>query len=428
MKISLKNYTLKYLSIAVLLVIAVWAALFYALILDELYDNTDDGLKDLKIQIIRKAYIDDSILQISEFDFNQFRIQQVVASEFKEGNFFRNEQFYMEYDNDMEPYRILETYFTDINGNTQKLEIRTSTVEEDDFGEDLLFALVFLYIFLVVSIVLIHNVVLKRVWKPFYSTLNNLERYEFGQGDKSQRNPTQIREFKLLDQKINQMIERNERVFTQQKQFIENAAHELQTPLAIAIHKLDLLIESEGVSEVNAQEISQTKEVLLRLVKLNKSLLMFSRIENNQFGEREAVVLNPIVKGILDDFSDTLAFKGIRVDYSDVGLFKTNIIPDLAYVLISNLLTNAIKYNKAAGQLHIEVTEVALRIKNSSVDDIPLNTDLVFNRFYKTNQDFTSTGLGLSIVKTIVENHSDLNIDYVFKDGNHIFSLTVRNS
>lgn len=103
MSISLKNYTLKYLALALLVIIAVWAALFYAVILDELYDNTDDGLKDLKIQIIRKAYTDEATLQIKEFDFNQFKITPVNYSQYKEGNFFRNELFYMEYDDEMEP-------------------------------------------------------------------------------------------------------------------------------------------------------------------------------------------------------------------------------------------------------------------------------------------------------------------------------------
>ncbi len=428
MSISLKNYTLKYLATALLIIIAIWAGLFYAVILDELYDNTDDGLKDLKIQIIRKAYIDENILNINEFDFNQFRIKQINASEYKEGNFFRNEQFYMEYDEEMEPYRVLETYFIDKSGNHQKLEIRTSTVEEDDFRENLFFALIFLYIFLVVSIIIINNIVLKKVWKPFYTTLDNLEKYEFGKGNKSENNPTEIREFKLLNKKIDKMIERNEGTFIQQKQFIENASHELQTPLAIAINKLDLLIENEDFSEKNLSELSQTKEGLMRLVKLNKSLLMLSRIENNQFGEKQQISLNEITKTVLDDFSDMIEFKNISLKIIENGNFKTNINLDLGYILISNLVRNAIKYNLSNGKIIVELFNDRLKIKNSSSENKPLNKDLIFNRFYKSNQDNTSTGLGLSIVKTIVENHSDLSIDYFFENNFHIFFVKDENS
>lgn len=428
MSISLKNYTLKYLAAALLVIIAVWAALFYAVILDELYDNTDDGLKDLKIQIIRKAYTDDATLGINEFDFNQFKITPVSSAQYKEGNFFRNELFYMEYDDEMEPYRILETYFLDGNGNHYRLEIRTSTVEEDDFGLDLFFALIFLYIFLVVSIVLINNIVLKKVWKPFYGTLENLGKYEFGKQYKPKQNTTEIREFKLLDQKIEKMIDRNETAFTQQKQFIENASHELQTPLAIAISKLDLLIERETVSQEILTDLSETKHGLIRLVNLNKSLLLLSRIENNQYTDKREIEINEVVKHVLDDFTDLLQFKNIVLEFAETAVFKTVINPDLAYILISNLIRNAVKYNSTGGKIIVKVHADELTIKNTVVVNEPLNAELVFNRFYKAANDNTSTGLGLSIVKSIAENHAELNIVYAFENNFHVFSVKGRNS
>ncbi len=428
MSVSLKNYTLKYLAIALLTIIAAWAGLFYAVVFDEVYDNIDDGLKDLKIQIIREAYIDENILNVNEFDFNQFRIKQINASEYKEGNFFRNEQFYMEYDEEMEPYRILETYFTDQEGNYQKLEIRASTVEEDDFREDLLIALVFLYVFLVASIIFINNIVLKKVWKPFYKTLNDLGKYEFGKSNKTEFNSTKVREFILLDREIDKMIKRNEQTFSQQKQFIENASHELQTPLAIAINKLDFLIENEGFSEKNLTELSQTKEGLLRLVKLNKSLLMLSKIENNQFNKKQNIIINETAKAVVEDFSEIIEFKSILLDFSENGSFETHINQDLGYILISNLFRNAIKYNPHGGKIILEISENEFCIKNTSVENKPLDRELIFTRFYKSNQDNTSTGLGLSIVKTIIENHSDLSIDYSFKNNFHIFSVKTKNS
>lgn len=427
MSISLKNYTLKYLALALLVIIAVWAALFYAVILDELYDNTDDGLKDLKIQIIRKAYTDEATLQIKEFDFNQFKITPVNYSQYKEGNFFRNELFYMEYDDEMEPYRILETYFVDRNGNYQKLEIRTSTVEEDDFRLDLFFALIFLYIFLVVSIVLINNIVLKKVWKPFYITLDNLGKYEFGKLYKPKQSTTEILEFKLLDLKIDKMIERNETAFLQQKQFIENASHELQTPLAIAINKLDLLIEKESFPEDNLIDLSETKNGLIRLVNLNKSLLMLSRIENNQYTDKSEIEMNEVVKHVLEDFLDLLQFKNIDLDFSESTQFKTVINPDLAYILISNLIRNAVKYNSDGGKIIVTVDSYGVKIKNTSIGNEPLS-ELIFNRFYKAVNDNSSTGLGLSIVKSIAENHAALNILYSFENNFHVFSLKTKNS
>ena len=64
MKISLKNYTLRYLTLTFLLILAVWAAVFYAYILDEVYDNIDDGLKDKKTLIIQNILRHPELLKI----------------------------------------------------------------------------------------------------------------------------------------------------------------------------------------------------------------------------------------------------------------------------------------------------------------------------------------------------------------------------
>ena len=428
MSITLKNYTLKYLATALLIVIAAWTSLFYALMLEELYDNTDDGLKDQKIQIIRKAYEDDAVLKQNQFDLNQYRITPVSAKDYLETDSFRNENFFMEYDEEMEPYRVLETFFIDKNGNHHKLEIRTATVEEDDFIESLLIALVVLYIFIVASILIINNISLKKIWKPFYSTLNYLSDYEFGQSKKLMTSKTQITEFKLLDSEINKMISRNEKSVYQQKQFIENASHELQTPIAVALNQIDVLLESDDLTQINYQEISQIRDTLKRMSTLNQSLLMLSKIENQQFKDKEEVVFNDVVKTMISDFSSILEFKSIELDLIENGEFKTIINKDFAYSLLSNLFKNAIKHNTNNGKIIIELDNHSLKIKNNSNRKTPLNSRDIFNRFYKESGDQLSTGLGLSIVKTIVDHHSNINIYYDFEDPFHIFSLKNKNS
>ena len=134
MQTSVKNFTNRFLVIAILIIMAIWALLFYAVIMDEVYDNIDDGLKNQKILIIREAYINKEIIKNSkEFGINQFRILPISEREYTEDNRFSKEMIYMPYDEDDEPYRVLRTGFHDQEGNPYKLEVRTSTVEEDDF-------------------------------------------------------------------------------------------------------------------------------------------------------------------------------------------------------------------------------------------------------------------------------------------------------
>ena len=428
MSITLKNYTLKFLATALLIVIAVWTSLFYALMLEELYDNTDDGLKDQKIQIIRKAYENESILKQHQFDLNQYRITPVLVKDYLETDNFRNENFFMEYDEEMEPYRVLETYFIDKNGNHHKLEIRTATVEEDDFIESLLIALVILYILIIASILIINNISLKKIWKPFYSTLNYLRDYEFGKNKKLISNKTPITEFKLLDSEIAKMITRNEKSVYQQKQFIENASHELQTPIAVALNQIDVLLESDDLTQKNYLEINQIRNTLKRMSTLNQSLLMLSKIENQQFKDKEQVVFNSVVKTMISDFNSILEFKSIELVLIENGEFKTLINKDLAYSLLSNLIKNALKHNINNGKIIIEIDNLSLITKNTSNRKTPLNSEDIFSRFYKESEDHLSTGLGLSIVKTIIDNHSNMDISYAFEDPFHVFSLKIKNS
>ena len=428
MSITLKNYTLKFLATALLIVIAVWTSLFYALMLEELYDNTDDGLKDQKIKIIRKAYENESILKQHQFDLNQYRITPVLVKDYLETDSFRNENFFMEYDEEMEPYRVLETYFIDKNGNHHKLEIRTATVEEDDFIESLLIALVILYILIIASILIINNISLKKIWKPFYSTLNYLSDYQFGQNKKLISNKTPITEFKLLDSEIAKMITRNEKSVYQQKQFIENASHELQTPIAVALNQIDVLLESDELTQKNYLEINQIRNTLKRMSTLNQSLLMLSKIENQQFKDKEQVVFNSVVKTMISDFNSILEFKSIELVLIENGEFKTLINKDLAYSLLSNLIKNALKHNINNGKIIIEIDNLSLITKNTSNRKTPLNSEDIFRRFYKESEDHLSTGLGLSIVKTIIDNHSNMDVSYAFEDPFHIFSLKIKNS
>ncbi|TYR32974.1 HAMP domain-containing histidine kinase [Sphingobacterium phlebotomi] len=423
MQVSLKNYTLRYLSIAFLIIITIWAALFYAFILEEVYDNVDDGLKNQKILILREVYEDPNLLEINAYGINQFRITPVGdGDDFSEENYLDNEFFYMPYDDEMEPYRVLRTGFYAPDQKPYHLEIRTSTVEEDDLILNLTTALVVLYLVLVLGVYLINELVLRRAWRPFRIILENLNLYRFGKKDYLKPVSTNIVEFNQLNEEINQMWRRNEEVFDEQKRFIENAAHELQTPLAITINKLELLMEDESLSESQLTQLADSKSSLRRLVNLNKALLMLSKIENKQYKDVRQINLNQLVKEISEDFQDFLSFKDITLQVAEYGFFDISMNKDLALVLISNLFRNAIRYNIKGGIISITIGQNHLSVANTG-NQAPLNQEKIFNRFHKGTQDSQSNGLGLAIVKSIVDTYAELSIDYRFEENMHIFSL-----
>lgn len=424
MRTSVKNYTNRFLVIAILVIMAIWALLFYALIMDEVYDNIDDGLKNQKILVIREAYVNPSIIDdAKEFGVNQFRIMPVAEDEYTDKNQFSKELIYMPYDEDDEPYRVLRTGFYDAQGKPYKLEIRTSTVEEDDFLFDLGISLAVLYLVIILSIVVINHIVLTRAWKPFHRILDNLSRYRFGEAESFEPVPTRVREFGELNQQIRDMIDRNEAVFLSQKRFIENASHELQTPLTIMANKLELLMEDGELGEQQLVKIAEAKRTLLRMANLNKSLLMLSRIENKQYIDVESVHFNEVIHELLSELSYLIEQKGIRVNVQEEGDFSLRLNRELAIVLLANLLRNAIKYSLAQdGVINIHISTREIRIANSSLADV-LNPHYIYERFHKGRQDNQSNGLGLSIVQSILQQYPELEMEYAYVGELHEFKL-----
>ncbi|MHA3786716.1 sensor histidine kinase [Flavobacterium hauense] len=418
---KLRNYTLRYLIIALLVVIAVWAGLFYAVILEEVYDNIDDGLKNSKLLILREVKENEAIVNTPEFGINQFKITPLPQGHYDDKSRFINTFEFMEYDDDNEPVRLLETVFEDSKGNPHLLTIRASMVEEDELLEDLLTALIALYAMLVISIGLLNYVILRKAWKSFYTTLDRLKHFRLGSGKSFEAPASSIKEFKALGNELESMLKRNEEIYSSQKQFIENASHELQTPLAISLNRLELYAENNNLPETQMEEIGKISDTLNRLVRLNRSLLMLSKIENRQYTEEEPVNFNELMLQLTEDFTDLAEYKDINITVKADTQLSFTMNRGLAVTLISNLIKNAILHNHKGGTIHVEIQQKKISISNTG-NEKALDTNAVFRRFYRDSYNENSTGLGLSIVSSIISTYK-LSIDYSF-NRMHTFNIT----
>ena len=409
MSVSLKNYTLRQVALAFLPIMVVWLVLIYIFILEEVYDNVDDGLKDRKKEIIAlsKEY-PERILSVSEYGIGQFRIRPAQGKVSKK-NSINNEFLY-------------EPGFCDDQDRCYTLEIRTSTVEEDDLMANLAIGIGVLYLVLVVSMYIIHLLFIRRVWKPFNTLLHNINAYELGNRQGVAPITTQVREFAQLNETIQRMWYRTETIFDQQRTFIGNAAHELQTPIAITINKLELLMEDETLSQAQLQQLSEAKASLTRMATLNKSLLTLARIENRQYEEVSPICFASLLRTLIEEYQDLIAFKEITLSITEKSPFSVQMNKDLAVILLSNLLRNAIKYTYPKGKILIEIDKHVFSIANEG-KPTPLDADKIFKRFHKGEQDSTSTGLGLAIVKSIVDLYQHIRLQYVYKEEKHTFLI-----
>ena len=420
---KLQNITTAWFVAALVLLISVWATIFYFALLNEIYDSIDDGLDNQKQLIIQRAAFDSTVLQHSEFRESGYSIKQVSpAAGINFTDRYVDTSLYMQNEDDNEPVRMLTTMFRQ-NGAYYQLQVITSMVEEDDLVAQLLYSLLWLFFGLVLSIILLNKFLLGRIWKPFYHLLQQLKKYQLDAQSNINTAPTGIEEFRLLNENITALLHRNKLAYNSQKQFIENAAHELQTPLAISINKLESLADRGHMNEEELQLLGSALDHLERMTRLNRSLLLLSRIENKQFNDTETVDINGLVRQLVEDFSDQAQFSNITIAITDEAPCVVHINRGLATILFTNLIKNALVHNHAGGSVHIRIGAKKVVVENTG-DDTPLDTTLLFARFYKKNPSAASTGLGLAILKAIADLHG-YTIQYSYT-GLHVFTIQLK--
>ncbi|MGN6647344.1 MAG: sensor histidine kinase [Cytophaga sp.] len=416
---KLHNYTLLYISVALFFIISIWAAIFYVEMLDEVYDSIDDNLKNHKLLIVQKAAQDSTILEKVHFDESNYSIHKITSGPtHKIKDVYKDTLMYMQHEDDLEPVRLLKTVFTLNKHDYYELRIISSTVEEDDLIEDLFYSLVWLYAVLLISVFLVNTFLLKKIWRPFYQLIHQLEHFSLS-STAYVPVKTNVDEFKLLNTTVDSLLKKNAELFISQKQFIENAAHELQTPLAISINKLELLTEKNNLTEAELYTLASVIENLQRLTRLNKSLLLLSKIENKQFYQEAIVSLSSICRRLHDDLSDLATYKNVAVEFENAGELTVKMNKDLADMLLSNLVKNAVTHTPAGGLVHIRCDKQTLIIENSGTK--ALDPQQIFKRFYKNSGETHSTGLGLAIVKAITDKYG-FALSYSF-DGKHVFRI-----
>lgn len=413
---KLFNKSSIYISVSFLAVVSVWAFIFYFVIVNEMYDNLDDTLEDQADLIINKAHNDSSLLQINGFGLENFSITDTINVKGRKKTYVTTSIF-LPYENEVKEVRMLTQIF-DINGKFYALKIVTSIVDTEDVVDMIVQSIFWLFIVTIFVIVLLNAVVLKNLWRPFYNTINSLKTYQLDNSKLPDFNKSDIQEFKELNSALKSLFDKNLEIFNSQKQFIENASHELQTPLAIAINKLELLTDSGNLSDNQLEQVGNSLEHLTRITRLNKSLLLLSKIENRQFNQHTAIDISLLTRDIIADFEQQLLFKEIQINIiSDPSV--QNLHEDLARILIINLIKNAIVHNLQGGEIFITINEHIFSISNSGT--APLDSTKIFSRFYKDIASRSSTGLGLAIIKAIVDLYG-FSVTYRFKNA-HIFEI-----
>lgn len=410
--------------IIISILICLWSILFYVAIMHEIDDETEDSLELYAFRLIQKKNEGklDSILY--DGSNNSFFIEQITKEEasqmenmsFVDTNVFINER------NETEPCKRLVMPFYDVEDNYYKLTVYTPTLEKYELRERILILIILIVVILISSVISIYYRVFQKSLKPLYILLSWHRNYQLGKGKQDfPDSNSNIKEIKELFDAAKSSTFRAEETYKQQKLFLGHASHEIQTPLAVSITQLESLLEDESLSEEQMQKIFTTLTTLRKMTKMNKSLLLLSKIENEQFNNRGKININKVIKEKIEVFKETFSQKDITLTIEEKGILEVNLDAILCEMMINNLLKNAFVHNVQMGEIKIEIHKDKMMIGNSGKEKA-LNEKLIFNYFYKESNEQNSSGLGLVLIKSIC-NKNNLSIDYQFFDKKHTFFI-----
>lgn len=413
-----------HMSWALSLLLAAWAVLFYFTLIDEINDEVDDSLENYAEVLVRRSLAGRELPQAFSGSNNGYFLHDVSAeyAGSRRHMVYSDEEIFIPEKDEEEPARVLRMIFRDGEGNYKELTVMTPTIEKDDLQEAILRWIVCLYLFLLLTILLINVLVLHRTLRPLYALLRWLDGYIVGGRNAPLANDTNITEFRRLNEAASRYAERAESLFERQKQFIGNASHEMQTPLAVCRNRLEMLVDDgSALSEAQLGEILKVQRTLDYLVRLNRSLLLLSKIENGQFPEAEQVDLNALVRRTAEDMGEIYAGRGMRFVLHEEQRLAPLMNPSLAASLVTNLLKNAFVHGDTGGEVIVTVTAHELRVCNAGAQG-PLDAEHIFERFYQGAKKEGSTGLGLSIVDAVCRLYG-LRIGYAYINRCHCFTV-----
>jgi signal transduction histidine kinase len=419
---KLLNYTLLLLTSILFIAISAWAIFFYYQLLNEVKDTIDQGLASYKISLIANLKNNPQLLTLETLGNQNYFLRLIPAEEALQiRDTYNDTLVYSEIIKETEPRRVLTTAFA-AEDSFYELKIVSQELDRKDLIAKIAGLILWLYLFLLATILIVNNFVLKNTWKPFYNLLAYLKSFRLDESRPHKPEKTIIKEFSVLNETIFKLLNTNIDTFTSQKQFIENASHELQTPLAISLNKLELLAGSAKLTDEHIAKIGNIMQILQRLAELNKALLLISKIENNQFTNSEKVNFDEIFKQVLSDFSDYVEFRKIEIHLTLNENWIYTMNRQLAEIMVRNLLKNAVFHNYNGGEIFIGLHACGFTIENTSAEPA-LNPSQLFKRFNKNKNKPESTGLGLSILKAIT-NVSGCTILYRFNPQNrHEFKI-----
>ena len=383
------------------------------------FNHTDKNLmkmKDKTMSIIHKIGIRSFLNAGQDSTFASYNIlkDEYVTIELdtinKPGNLvFTNEV--REIENEEFDYRILN-YTFQIGSQRYSLEVGRNIQLIYALHKTILnFSITIILLFLIITSLFdigLFKYLLRPLNKkiiPKLKTITNPETFDYSVVR------TSTSDFIYLNNAINELMLKISTAIKNQKKFIANVAHELFTPITIMQNKLENLITDENLPPNLITAVVEQQNQLNRLNQIIKALLLISRIENDQYSKMDSFQVYDLVEEIISNIEDRAQIKNITIENQiDHHLWLSGVNKSLLYILLFNLINNAIKYNREGGMINInsdwKEDHLIIEVRDNGIGIDPDQIPYIFDRFRRIDSSGSEGfGLGLSIVSTIAHFH-----------------------
>ncbi len=300
-----RNYLIVFLALLIL-----FFGVFYFIMRMEGSEHIDEILYNRKNNIMEIFRAKGGNVRYEEFSFSDFKIIPSRGPVLHD--VYKDTLIYEKTDDEIDQYRKLITGF-EFKGQTYRLEIVNANLETEEIVSTIIMSLGLIFLLMLVVLYFTTRYFSEKLWLPFHQTLKQLKTFEVEKAAKIELSESRIEEFNSLNKSIEELTERTQNAFINQKQFIENASHEMQTPLAVIQNQLEMWIGDPQLTEPQSERIRMLLDSTQRLSKLNKTLLLLSKIENQQFFETEQNEVSALVTKILTYFEGQQENLRIRV-------------------------------------------------------------------------------------------------------------------
>ena len=268
-------------TVSLIVIISAWMIFTYHTTVSEVYEEIDEYLEKYAEGLIHRFESGVSPDSVAiNFWVNSNCFMERISESYGKGNpewTFENDEIYLDDIREEQDVRALAFNYNFPDGRWYRITVISPSFDKEDFSAILVNSSIILGGVLVLAIISIIAFIIYRRMRPMYKLLDWLRKHRVGEPADFTGGKKEMTELRLIREAVMDSVERTNEIYEQQKLFIGNASHEMQTPLAVCKNSVEMLAEDPDITEKQLVHLERIDDRLAYLSKLNKKIMTNSK-------------------------------------------------------------------------------------------------------------------------------------------------------